>query len=103
MSLLILGLLLFLGTHSVRIVADDWRSGVIARSRFCVRVADSGRMSDNPLGRYRGPSRAAPYPLSRMALLRVVYDMLGASRRNYADVRMKLASALLAETRGHRR
>ncbi len=31
MSLLILGLLLFLGTHSVRIVADGWRTGVRAR------------------------------------------------------------------------
>ena len=31
MSLLILGLVLFLGTHSVRIVADDWRGTRIAR------------------------------------------------------------------------
>jgi len=31
MSLLVLGLLLFLGSHSVRIVADDWRTAVIAR------------------------------------------------------------------------
>lgn len=31
MSLLICGLLLFLGAHSVRIVADDWRSRQIAR------------------------------------------------------------------------
>jgi uncharacterized membrane protein len=31
MSLLILGLVLFLGTHSVRIVADDWRGVRIAR------------------------------------------------------------------------
>lgn len=31
MSALILGLLLFLGVHSVRIVADGWRSGVRAR------------------------------------------------------------------------
>ena len=31
MSLLILGLVLFLGTHSVRIVADDWRGARIAR------------------------------------------------------------------------
>ena len=30
MSLLILGLVLFLGTHSVRIVADDWRGARIA-------------------------------------------------------------------------
>ena len=26
MTLLILGLVIFLGTHSVRVVADDWRS-----------------------------------------------------------------------------
>lgn len=31
MSALIVGLVLFLGVHSVRIVADDWRSAVIAR------------------------------------------------------------------------
>lgn len=31
MSLLILGLLLFLGAHSVRIVADGWRTAQIAR------------------------------------------------------------------------
>lgn len=31
MTLLILGLLLFLGAHSVRIVADDWRTRTIAR------------------------------------------------------------------------
>lgn len=31
MSALILGLLLFLGMHSVRIVADGWRSGMVAR------------------------------------------------------------------------
>ena len=31
MTLLILGLLLFLGVHSVRIVADDWRRAQIAR------------------------------------------------------------------------
>ena len=31
MTALILGLILFLGAHSVRIVADDWRSAQIAR------------------------------------------------------------------------
>ncbi len=31
MTLLILGLLIFLGAHSVRVVADDWRSRQIAR------------------------------------------------------------------------
>jgi uncharacterized membrane protein len=31
MSALILGLALFIGTHSVRIVADDWRSAQVAR------------------------------------------------------------------------
>ncbi|MDT7833901.1 NnrU family protein [Aquabacterium sp. OR-4] len=31
MTALIFGLLLFLGLHSVRIVADDWRSGMVAR------------------------------------------------------------------------
>jgi uncharacterized membrane protein len=31
MAMLIAGLLLFLGTHSMRIVAPDWREGVIAR------------------------------------------------------------------------
>ena len=31
MSVLILGLILFLGVHSVRIVADGWRGAVIAR------------------------------------------------------------------------
>jgi len=31
MSLLILGLLIFLGAHSVRIFAEDWRTGVRAR------------------------------------------------------------------------
>ena len=31
MTLLILGLLLFLGVHSVRIFADDWRSRMVAR------------------------------------------------------------------------
>ena len=31
MTLLIVGLLLFLGVHSVRIVAEDWRSAQIAR------------------------------------------------------------------------
>jgi uncharacterized membrane protein len=31
MTLLILGLILFLGAHSVRIFADDWRSATIAR------------------------------------------------------------------------
>ena len=31
MTLLILGLLLFLGVHSVRIFADDWRARQIAR------------------------------------------------------------------------
>jgi uncharacterized membrane protein len=31
MTLLILGLLLFLGTHSVRLFADDWRTRTIAR------------------------------------------------------------------------
>src|SRR3954471_20739815 len=30
MTILIAGLILFLGLHSVRIVADDWRSRVIA-------------------------------------------------------------------------
>jgi uncharacterized membrane protein len=30
MALLIVGLVLFLGTHSVRIVADDWRRGRVA-------------------------------------------------------------------------
>ena len=31
MSMLVLGLVLFLGVHSVRVVADDWRSERIAR------------------------------------------------------------------------
>src|SRR4030095_10845451 len=31
MTLLIIGLLIFLGTHSVRIVADDWRTARVAR------------------------------------------------------------------------
>ena len=31
MTVLILGLLLFLGLHSVRIVADGWRSAQLAR------------------------------------------------------------------------
>jgi uncharacterized membrane protein len=31
MTLLILGLVLFLGVHSVRIVADDWRNRTRAR------------------------------------------------------------------------
>lgn len=31
MLMLVLGLILFLGIHSTRIVADDWRSGMIAR------------------------------------------------------------------------
>lgn len=31
MTVMILGLLIFLGVHSVRIVADDWRSARIAR------------------------------------------------------------------------
>lgn len=31
MAFLVLGLVLFLGVHSVRIVADDWRSAQIAR------------------------------------------------------------------------
>ena len=31
MSFLILGLVLFLGLHSLRIVADGWRSGMVAR------------------------------------------------------------------------
>ena len=31
MTVLILGLLIFLGTHSLRIVADDWRNRHIAR------------------------------------------------------------------------
>ena len=30
MTLLVLGLAVFLGVHSVRIVADDWRSARIA-------------------------------------------------------------------------
>ena len=31
MTVLVLGLLLFLGVHSVRIVADPWRSAMRAR------------------------------------------------------------------------
>ena len=31
MTLLILGLVLFLGVHSTRIVADGWRTATIAR------------------------------------------------------------------------
>ena len=31
MALLILGLVIFLGAHSVRIFADDWRTATIAR------------------------------------------------------------------------
>ncbi|MGC1175930.1 NnrU family protein [Polaromonas sp.] len=31
MTMLILGLVLFLGVHSIRIVADDWRSAMIGR------------------------------------------------------------------------
>ena len=31
MGVLILGLVLFLGVHSVRIVANDWRTQVIAQ------------------------------------------------------------------------
>lgn len=31
MTILLLGLLIFLGTHSLRIVADDWRTAQIAR------------------------------------------------------------------------
>ena len=31
MGMLILGLVIFLGVHSVRIVADDWRSQTIAK------------------------------------------------------------------------
>ncbi|MCA1769645.1 MAG: NnrU family protein, partial [Halomonas sp.] len=31
MTVMILGLLIFLGVHSVRIVADDWRSAQIKR------------------------------------------------------------------------
>jgi uncharacterized membrane protein len=31
MGMLVLGLLLFIGVHSVRIVSDDWRSAAIAR------------------------------------------------------------------------
>ncbi|HAT30757.1 MAG TPA: hypothetical protein DCW29_07860 [Janthinobacterium sp.] len=31
MTILILGVLLFLGMHSIRIVADDWRGAQLAR------------------------------------------------------------------------
>jgi len=31
MSFLVLGLILFLGTHSIRIVADGWRTARVAR------------------------------------------------------------------------
>jgi uncharacterized membrane protein len=31
MTILILGLVLFFGVHSVRILADDWRTGMVAR------------------------------------------------------------------------
>ncbi len=31
MTILLLGLVLFLGVHSVRIVADDWRGAMRAR------------------------------------------------------------------------
>jgi uncharacterized membrane protein len=40
MTLLILGLVLFLGTHSVRIFAEDWRSGL--RSRLGEPVFKAG-------------------------------------------------------------
>ena len=32
MALLIAGLIIFLGVHSVRIVADDWRTAQLARA-----------------------------------------------------------------------
>ena len=32
MTILVLGLVVFLGVHSVRIVADDWRTARIAKS-----------------------------------------------------------------------
>lgn len=46
MSILILGLLIFLGTHSVRIVADNWRSARIAswgeqRWKACYAIASA--------------------------------------------------------------
>ena len=31
MALMILGLVIFIGAHAVRIVADDWRTATIAR------------------------------------------------------------------------
>jgi uncharacterized membrane protein len=31
MTILLLGLLLFLGAHSIRIFADDWRTRQVAR------------------------------------------------------------------------
>ena len=42
-------------------------------------------------------------PISRMALLRTVYDLLGSGARNYVEVRKALASALVAEARGYHR
>ena len=38
MTLLILGLILFLGVHSVRIFADPWRSAQIARIGAAARM-----------------------------------------------------------------
>ena len=39
-------------------------------------------------------------PISRMAVLRIVYGLLRAGTRNYASVRKEFAAAVVAETRG---
>jgi hypothetical protein len=90
------------GQHTADTIADcigaDW-SGIVDLSNCqSAQMIDCIKQS-RPSRLIIANEREAD-PISRMAVLRIVYDLLRSGTRNYASVRKEFVANLAAETRG---
>jgi hypothetical protein len=90
------------GQHAADSIADcidaDW-SGIVDLSN-CQSAQMIDCIKQSRPSRLIIANEQETDPISRMAVLRIVYDLLRSGTRNYASVRKEFASAIAAETRG---
>jgi uncharacterized membrane protein len=111
MSALVVGLLLFLGTHSVRVVADGWRSTQLARlgerpwkglyallslAGFALLVWGYGQARQRPLVQWQPPAWA---PHAAAALTLLAFVLVAAAYVPANHLKARLGHPMLAGTK----
>ncbi len=112
MLLLVLGLVLFLGVHSTRIVADGWRSGMVARlgagpwkglytviaiAGFAALVWGYGLARHNPVVLWAAPPRWVRHVAALLTL--VAFVLLAAAYVPRNQIRAKVHHPMVAGTK----